>query len=167
MVIIDQHAAHERVLYEKIHSEILKNMVNKQGFLEPLVINLSPFQNEVLTENIDAWRAYGFDVEDFGLNSVLLRSIPADLNNANPEETFISILDEAASEEVSSDFDSKICASLACHSAVRAGDKLDTLEMENLLLQLQQTNQPNNCAHGRPTMVAFRFDQLAKEFLRT
>lgn len=167
MYLIDQHAAHERVLYEKIQSEILTNMVNKQGFLEPLVINLSPVQNAVLAENIDTWRAYGFDVEDFGLNSVLLRSIPADLNNASPAEAFISILDEATSEDISSDFDSKMCASLACHSAVKAGDKLDMLEMENLLWQLQQTNQPNNCAHGRPTIIAFRFDQLAKEFLRT
>ena len=167
MYLIDQHAAHERVLYEKIQSEIQNNMVNTQGFLEPLVINLSPVQHQVLTENIDSWRTYGFDIENFGSNSVLLRSMPVDLNNMSPTETFLSILDEATSEEISSDFDSKICASLACHGAVRAGDKLDALEMENLLRQLQETNQPNNCAHGRPTTIVFRFDQLAKDFLRT
>ena len=167
--LIDQHAAHERILYEQVQDE---TKVNKQGILEPIVLELSPDNEKVLTSGLDYWGQWGFDIEDFGSHSYLLRSVPSVFGNIDPGKKFLSVLDDLLADDflgegVSQDWKLKICASIACHSAVKAGDILSEEEMQNLLIMLQSARQPNNCAHGRPTTIKFGFRELEKEFKRT
>ncbi|MQF99132.1 MAG: DNA mismatch repair endonuclease MutL [SAR202 cluster bacterium] len=167
--LIDQHAAHERILYEQVQ-DVTK--VDRQGILEPIVLRLSPENEQVLTANLDYWGKWGFDIEYFGSHSYLLRSVPSVFGNVDPGKEFLSILDDLLvddffGEGISHDWQLKICASIACHSAVKAGDILSGEEMQNLLAMLQSVKQPNNCAHGRPTTIKFGLKELEKEFRRT
>ena len=167
--LIDQHAAHERVLYEQVQDA---TKVDRQGILEPIVLKLSPENEQVLTADLDYWGKWGFDIEHFGSHSYLLRSVPSVFGNVDPGKNFLSILDDLHvddffGEGMSHDWQLKICASIACHSAIKAGDSLSEEEMQNLLIMLQSANQPNNCAHGRPTTIKFGLGELEKEFKRT
>lgn len=167
--LIDQHAAHERILYEQVQNE---TKVDRQGILEPIVLKLSPENEQVLAADSDYWRQWGFDIEYFGSHSYLLRSVPSVFGNVDPGKKFLSILDDlfedgSLGEGVPHDWHLKICASIACHSAVKAGDILSVEEMQNLLIMLQSVKQPNNCAHGRPTTIKFGLKELEKEFKRT
>ena len=167
--LIDQHAAHERVLYEQVQDA---TKVDRQGILEPIVLKLSPENEQVLTADLDYWGKWGFDIEHFGSHSYLLRSVPSVFGNVDPGKNFLSILDDLHvddffGEGMSHDWQLKICASIACHSAIKAGDILSEEEMQNLLIMLQSANQPNNCAHGRPTTIKFGLAELEKEFKRT
>ena len=164
MYIIDQHAAHERILYEQVQDE---TKITSQGILEPIVLTLSGENEQVLNSSLGYWRQCGFDVEHFGSHSYLLRSVPSIIGNVDPGQKFLSILDDLFSDYLSQDWQLKVYASIACHSAVKSGDILSEEEMKELLVVLSSTRQPNHCAHGRPTMIKLDFKDLEKEFKRT
>ncbi len=167
LYLVDQHAAHERVLFEKILAQRSQHKIEIQGLLEPVNIELSPKQEEVLKTKGELLTEFGFNLEPFGARSYLLRAVPTIIKEGNLAEAVRALLDSIAAEEEPSKREENIAQSLACHSAVKAGQSLNAEEMRELIKQLEQTNQPHTCPHGRPTMIHLSSRQLEKEFGRT
>ncbi len=167
LYLIDQHAAHERVLFEKILAQRAQRQIEIQGLLEPLNLELTPKQEEALKKKAELLAEFGFNMEHFGARSYLLKAVPAVLREGNLAETVSELLDSIAIEEEPAKRDEKIAQSVACHSAVKAGHSLNAEEMRELIKQLEQTRQPRTCPHGRPTMIHLSSRQLEKEFGRT
>ncbi|MBN1689700.1 MAG: DNA mismatch repair endonuclease MutL [Dehalococcoidia bacterium] len=167
LYLIDQHAAHERILFEKILSQRAEKKPEIQGMLEPLALELTPSQEQVMQHCGGLLEEFGFTIEPFGQRSYLVRAVPAVLNGSNLLETVKEMLDELGTEQDASKRDIKAAQSLACHSAVLAGQALDPDEMKNLIKQLEHTSSPRTCPHGRPTMIHLSSQQLKKEFGRT
>jgi len=166
LYLIDQHAAHERVLFEKILVQRSQQKIEIQGLLEPVNIELSPKQEEILKNKGELLGEFGFSLEPFGARSYLLRAVPAIMKEGNLTEAVRELLDSLATEEEPSERDEKIAQSVACHSAVKAGHSLTAEEMRELIKQLEQSAQPRTCPHGRPTMIHLSSRQLEKEFGR-
>jgi DNA mismatch repair protein MutL len=167
LYLVDQHAAHERVLFEKILAQRAQRKIEIQGLLEPVNLELTPKQEEVLKKKAELLGEFGFSLEPFGARSYLLKAIPAIMREGNLAEAISTLLDSIAIEEEPSKRDEKIAQSVACHSAVKAGHSLNPEEMRELIKQLEQTKQPRTCPHGRPTMIHLSSRQLEKEFGRT
>jgi len=166
LYLIDQHAAHERILYERILAQWSQKEVEVQGLLQPITIELSPREEETLKTNQGILAQFGFAIESFGTRSYLIRAVPALMAKANLIETLSELLDNLASKENPTPWEEKIAASLACHSAIRAGQQLSNDEMRELIKQLEESRQPRTCPHGRPTMIHLSLHQLEKEFGR-
>jgi len=167
LYLIDQHAAHERVLFEKILAQRSQQKIEIQGLLEPVNIELSPKQEEALKTKGVLLSEFGFNLEPFGARSYLLRAVPAMMKEGNLAEAVRTLLDSLVAEEEPSKREENIAQSVACHSAIKAGKSLTAEEMRELIKQLEQTNQPRTCPHGRPTMIHLSSRQLEREFGRT
>ncbi len=165
MYLIDQHAAHERVCFERIRDQRRRQAVEVQGLLEPLPVELTPRQQELLEVYAEALAAHGFDLEHFGGRTYLVRSVPAMLRDQDAAASLAELLDFLAEGE-KGDMGESIAMSLACHCAVRAGQVLGQEEILDLVRQLEHTSQPRTCPHGRPTMVHVSTAQLEKGFGR-
>ncbi|MFC1944912.1 hypothetical protein ACFLX5_05495 [Chloroflexota bacterium] len=165
MYLIDQHAAHERVLFERIQEQQKRREVEVQGLLQPLTVGLTTEQEERLAENKEALDGYGFAIEPFGERTCLVRAAPVLLAGRDIAESVLSVLD-SLDEAVSGDWREKIALSLACHGAVRAGQTLNDEEIRELVRQLESASQPRTCPHGRPTMVHLSSSQVEREFGR-
>ncbi len=166
LYLIDQHAAHERILYDRISAQWAQKEVEVQGLLQPITIEFSPREEETLRASKEFLAEFGFTIEPFGNRSYLIRAIPALIARANIIEIISALLDSLASKESPSPWEEKISQSLACHGAIRAGQQLSNEEMRELINQLEQTRQPRACPHGRPTMIHLSSHQLEKEFGR-
>jgi len=167
LYLVDQHAAHERILFDRILLQRAQKKPEVQGMLEPLAVELSPQQEQAMTACSDLLNELGFTIEPFGERTCLVRAVPALLNGDNLNEAIIELLDEIGSEQDVQKRDIKAAQSLACHGAIRAGQILDSSEMAGLVKQLERTSQPRTCPHGRPTMIHLSSQQLKKEFGRT
>lgn len=163
MYLIDQHAAHERILFERLSKE--SKGLEIQGLLQPRLLELTPRQEEGLKEKAEFLAQYGFQLEHFGGRTYLLRSAPALLQDQDPAQGVLEILDFLA-EEGKTHWKERIVTSLTCRAAIRAGQVLSQAEMESLVRQLEQTENPRTCPHGRPTMIHLPFPQLEREFGR-
>jgi len=166
MYLIDQHTAHERVLYERFTAERARMAVASQQLLSPLPLELTPRQHVAMTEHLEALTGLGFEVEPFGGETYLLRAVPAMLERGDIGQVVVEILDELAEEGTGETREEKALISVVCHSAVRAGQTLSMEEMRDLVRQLEETNLPHTCPHGRPTMIHLSAEQLAREFGR-
>ncbi len=166
MYLIDQHAAHERVLYERLRAERAKMAVTSQALLEPLTIELSPRQADAMEESLDALAGLGFDIEPFGVATFLVRAVPAVLAKGDIAEALEELIADMAGEEIGETAEERALKSLACHSAIRAGQTLSMEEMRELVRQLEATAMPRTCPHGRPTMIRLSKAQLEREFGR-
>lgn len=166
LYLIDQHAAHERILYDRILAQWSQKEVEVQGLLQPITIEFSPREEETLRASKEFLAEFGFAIEPFGNRSYLIRAIPALVARANIIEIISALLDSLASREGLNPWEEKIAQSLACHGAIRAGQQLSNEEMRELIQQLEQTKQPRACPHGRPTMIHLSAHQLEKEFGR-
>jgi len=166
LYLIDQHAAHERILYDRISEQWAQKEVEVQGLLQPITIELSPREEETLRASKEFLAEFGFTIEPFGNRSYVIRAIPALMARANIIEIISALLDNLASKESANPWEEKIAQSLACHGAIRAGQQLSNEEMRELIKQLEQTKQPRTCPHGRPTMIHLSSHQLEKEFGR-
>ncbi len=166
LYLIDQHAAHERILYDRILAQWSHKEVEVQGLLQPITIEFSPREEETLKAGKEFLAEFGFAIEPFGNRSYLIRAIPALVARANIIEIISALLDSLASKESPNPWEEKIAQSLACHGAIRAGQQLSNEEMRELIKQLEQTKQPRTCPHGRPTMIHLNSHQLEKEFGR-
>lgn len=169
MYLVDQHAAHERVVYDRIRRDGERWENVPQPLLGPTPVELSLAQSATLQEYAEMLAAYGFQVEAFGGEAWLVRAIPATLtarNNPDPAAALINLLDAVSVEQVVMEREDALAATIACHGAVRAGDTLSTEEMDALLRQLEKTENPHNCPHGRPTVIHFTEYQLEREFGR-
>jgi len=166
LYLVDQHAAHERVLYEKFREQQSLQQIDIQGLLEPVSFEVSPQQDEVLRNSYQQLVESGFSLESFGDRTYLIRAIPALLDRKNWQAMVRELLDNAVEGKVTNWADG-IAVTLACHSAVRAGKSLTQEEMRELIQQLEQTRMPRTCPHGRPTVIHLSSRQLEKEFHRT
>ncbi|HUS04289.1 MAG TPA: DNA mismatch repair endonuclease MutL [Dehalococcoidia bacterium] len=166
LYLIDQHAAHERILYDRILAQWSQAEVEVQGLLQPITIELTLGEEQTLEANKETLAQFGFTIEPFGDRSHLIRAVPAMITKANIIEAVHILLDNLASKDSPTPWEEKIAQSLACHSAIRGGQQLSDEEMRELIKQLEQTKQPRTCPHGRPTMIHLSSYQLEKEFGR-
>jgi DNA mismatch repair protein MutL len=166
LYLIDQHAAHERIIFEKIQSQSSQREVEVQGLLEPATLEVAPRQDEILKANYEDLAEFGFSIEPFGDRTYLVRAIPALLHRKDWAGALKELLDSLSADS-KGDWREKLAISIACHGAVRAGKALTDDEMRELLRQLEQVATPNTCPHGRPTMIRLSSGQLEKEFRRS
>jgi DNA mismatch repair protein MutL len=166
MFLIDQHAAHERIMYEKILGQMHGAGVDRQPLLDPLVIELPPDELAVLEKSRDELAQIGFDVDVFGGQSVIVRQIPALVKGVDIAERLHLILQELADGGVGTSWLDSVAITTACHTSIRAGQQLSLAEMRELVAQLERTEQPRACGHGRPTMLHMSQVELEKQFSR-
>ncbi len=165
LYLIDQHAAHERILFEKVKHQRSHQETEVQGLLEPVTLEVTPRQDEVLKAQYENLAEFGFSIEPFGDRTYLVRAVPALLGKKDWAAT-LRELSDSLSEGDKGDWMEEIAISIACHSAVRAGQVLTNDEMRELIRQLEQATVPHTCPHGRPTMIHLNAGQLEKEFGR-
>jgi DNA mismatch repair protein MutL len=178
--LIDQHAAHERVLYERLARQRLSrngDRVASQVLLDPIIANLTPRQRARLAEQLDLFHSVGFMLEPFGATDYLIRAVPDILADGDPRTALSHILDEMADEReegtgehanpVGTLRKDALIASVCKQSAIKGGRLLTMPEMQELIQQLEQCEAPRTCPHGRPTVVRLGLEQLAREFRRT
>jgi len=164
--LIDQHAAHERVMYEKILGQMKSNAVDRQPLLDPLLVELPPEELVAFDRSVDELGEIGFDVERFGDQSVAIRQVPAVVKGVDIAERFHLILRELADGGAGASWIDSVAISAACHTSIRAGQALSLQEMRELVAQLERTEQPRACGHGRPTMLHMSQADLARQFSR-
>jgi DNA mismatch repair protein MutL len=167
--LIDQHAAHERVLYEDIRRRVASRSVESQPLLEPEPVDLAPAHAAVIEEQAATLSAAGFVIEPFGPKTALLRAVPkllADRGQGRAGDWLIKLLDDAAERGRTDSWQDRLLYTLACHAAVRAGRRMTLDESRELIRQLEQAENPHACPHGRPTMVHMTSGQLEREFGR-
>ncbi len=167
LYMIDQHAAHERVVYERFLGQMAAAGVERQPMLDPLVVDLSPEESAVVEQSLDELRQVGFDLERFGPSSILVRSVPAVAVGTDVQARLRDILKELGEGGSGSSWLDSVAVSVACHTSIRAGQTLSLQEMRELVEQLERTQQPRACGHGRPTMLKLTQDELERQFGRT
>jgi DNA mismatch repair protein MutL len=172
LLLVDQHTAHERVRFERLLERAGRHAVEPQGLIEPLVVSLAPDLLAVLDAHAEALRELGYDVEPFGGGGATrLRAVPAILGTRDPGPALERVLRdlkerEAADWTVAGTRD-RLAATLACHSAVRAGQALNVEQMASIVRDVLRTAHPTLCPHGRPTIVRVPREELSRWFGRT
>ena len=164
--LIDQHAAHERVLYEKIKENYKNNLKNNiQITLFPKIYNLTHKEILFVQENIQLLKSVGFDLEIFGKETVKINGIPDIEYKANKDNIFLDILDEMISKERTSikDIEERFLATVACKAAVKAGMNLSATEIDSLIQNLLNLKNPYTCPHGRPTTIKITKEEIVKK----
>ncbi len=170
LVLIDQHAAHERILFDKLKKSKENSPLEKQTLLIAEVIEMSPAEYALAENNLAVFEGFGFELEPFGKNSFRLRALPADLLKVNAKQMMLDILADLK-EEIKTlkpeEAKEKILRLIACHGAIRAGEPLELAEIRALIRDLFTTENPLTCPHGRPTIVHFSPLELEKLFKRS
>jgi len=164
LYLIDQHAAHERILFEKIRCQRSSPGIEVQGLLEPVTFEVNPKQEEVLRLHYEDLSESGFSIEPFGNRTYLVRAVPALLYKKDWAGMLRELLDSSPGK---GDWMESLAISMACHGAVRAGQALTNDEMRELIRQLEQVAIPQTCPHGRPIMIRLSSEQLSREFGRS
>jgi DNA mismatch repair protein MutL len=170
MLVIDQHALHERILFEQLRRRVKAGQLEVQRLLIPEPVELPAEQAALVLEAADALRELGVDVSDFGGNTVLVSSYPTLLGRKSPYEIFQSVLDELLSKERPPSREAllhNLMATMACKAAVKAGDPLTKEEIQYLLHLRTMAEDSHHCPHGRPTSLLFSRTELDKQFKRT
>ena len=167
---IDQHVAAERVLYERFVNQVETDGIPVQGLLLPVTLEVTPQQLGVLKIHGDIFKKLGFDLDEFGGNTILIRAIPSPLPTRIAAQTVTDLLHKLPEEphtdvQIPEAIDNALIT-LACKSAVKAGDTLDTKEMMNLIKELSEAKLPFNCPHSRPIIVEMGRDELERRFHR-
>ncbi len=164
LYIIDQHAAHERIMYEKVITERKRRLPSTQAFLEPQNVELSPAEMSRFSSLAATLTGYGFIIESFGDRSLLVRAVPQALSGSDWQTTLHEFLNSPESIACGEE---RMAEVIACHSAVRAGKALSIDEVRALLLDLEKAQVPNTCPHGRPTLMKLETTALERHFKRT
>ena len=166
MYLIDQHAAHERVMYEGFLAQVRAGKPDVQGLLEPLTFEPAGVQRALLVEHAEALERLGFDMERFGDGAYIVRTVPAALAGGDVVRKVGELLDRMSKDDGPDESSHRVAASLACHAAVRAGMSMSDTEQRELLRQLEGADSPRTCPHGRPTMIHLASDAIDREFRR-
>jgi DNA mismatch repair protein MutL len=167
--IVDQHVAHERVLFERILKQRAAQKVESQRLLMPIVLELSPAQQAIFSEIADELEHNGFEAEPFGARSVAVKVAPAGVDAAAVERMLHELLDQISREEQSLNLEKirgRIAASIACHAAIKVNMPLEQNKMEWLLAELAKTDHPMSCPHGRPVVLRYSVRDIQKAFKR-
>jgi DNA mismatch repair protein MutL len=166
LYMIDQHAAHERILYDRLEEQVSAGTIPSQPLLEPVALDVTPLQMQALEENAELLGRLGFLLEPFGNGACLVRAVPALTRAGGPMELVSEVLAELETLPEPVIAQERALSSLACHAAVKAGQSLDVREMREIVEQLERTRRPSTCPHGRPTMIHLSHSQLEREFGR-
>jgi DNA mismatch repair protein MutL len=171
--IIDQHVAHERVLFEKILRARTVEHLQRQRLLMPLLVDLQPWQMVVFAQIAGELEDNGFEVEPFGPRTLAVKAAPVGLEGAALERVLTEVIEQTGKDasEASGNQDlaalrTRVAASIACHSAIRVNTPLDPARMEWLLLELAKTEHPTNCPHGRPIALLYSWREIQRAFHR-
>ena len=166
--MIDQHAAHEKVMYEKFVKEILANKVTSQNLLPPVVVTLSGSQRQIAEEISDHLHKLGFEIEPFGGNEYVIKAVPTELFGISEKEMFFDIIDQYSLEGKKATPDTVLSklATMACKAAIKGNMNISLLEAKALIEELMSLDNPYNCPHGRPTMIFMSKSDVEKKFKR-
>jgi DNA mismatch repair protein MutL len=169
MALIDQHAAHERILFEKLQDEYTSGSIAVQNLLIPIQVELGHAEKEVLAEYLPELNRLGFHVEDFGSGTFMIKATPAIMIGGDHKRLLLDILDEINVHGKSGKMDElrdEVLSVMACHPAIKVHHRLSTQEMERLIQDLSSCRMPHSCPHGRPTVVRFSMDEIKRMFKR-
>lgn len=170
MYMIDQHAAHEKVLYERFMKELEQKKIMTQYMNPPIILSLSMVQQQAVEENLELLESLGYQIENFGGKEYAVNGVPANLPNVGSKDLLIEIIDSMTTEisgksRTPQMLKEKI-ASMSCKAAVKGNNKLPREEVEELLKELMTLENPYHCPHGRPTMISMTKSELEKKFKR-
>ncbi|MCH3963835.1 MAG: DNA mismatch repair endonuclease MutL [Clostridium sp.] len=168
MYLIDQHAAHEKILFEKYKKDMIHGTVISQLLISPVIIELTAYDYSTYTENSELFKRAGFQIELFGGNAVSIREVPVILGNPDVKNLFVDMLENIKNMGSGETWEVKyhLIATMACKAAIKAHDNLSQAEMENLVESLRFIDDPFNCPHGRPTIIKITTTDLEKKFKR-
>ncbi|MGE5751953.1 MAG: hypothetical protein ACM30F_07400, partial [Nitrospirota bacterium] len=169
MAIIDQHAAHERVLFEKLQDQFDNRNITVQTLLMPDQVELGPAQSSLLTEHLSEFNRLGFVIEEFGRGTFMIKAVPSLLVGADYRTLVLDVLDEVNVLGESRKIDElrdRIMSVMACHPAIKVHRHLDQKEMETLISDLYRCRMPHTCPHGRPTIIRLPLNDIRKMFKR-
>ena len=168
LCILDQHAAHEKVKYERFIKHYHEKEILSQVLLPPVIVSLSGQEEVVLKECLDVFTRMGFEIEEFGGNEYALRSVPVDLYGCGEREMFLSVLDEleAGITRQNPQVVEERIATMACKAAVKGNNRLSLEEADELIEELLTLDNPYNCPHGRPTVITISKYEMEKKFKR-
>jgi DNA mismatch repair protein MutL len=169
--IIDQHVAHERVLFERILRDRQVEKVQRQRMLMPMLLELQPWQIVVFSQIADELEQNGFEVEPFGPQTLAIKAAPVGLEGAELERALTEMIEQSGADERPQNqpltaLRTRIAASIACHSAIKINTPLDPARMEWLLLELSKTEHPTSCPHGRPIALLYSWKDIQRAFHR-
>jgi DNA mismatch repair protein MutL len=168
LYLIDQHAAHERVLFEKLMTQYEMRKIPSQALLSPIVVNLPPAQAKLLEGQLEILTHFGFEVEEFGSNAFQVRAMPALFAGSDPAYALKAVVEDFEEDEspLQSEMEAKLAGRVCKRLAVKAGQALSQEEQRALLNDLENCDSPRTCPHGRPTMIHLSVDMLEKQFGR-
>ncbi len=168
LYLIDQHAAHERVLFETLMAAERSGVRESQGLLEPVTLELSSAQSIALEPQLGVMQHLGFEIEPFGRDAFRVRALPALLAGLQPEEAVLAVVEEFEEDEspLEAETEARLAARVCKRAAVKAGQVLSMAEQEQLLRDLEACASPRTCPHGRPTMIHLSVESLERQFGR-
>lgn len=168
LYIIDQHAAHEKVLYEKTLKSFKNKEITSQQINPPIILTLSMEEENILNRFSDEFERFGYEIEPFGGKDYAVRAVPANLYSIGQKELLMSLIDSLTetSAELRSDLITEKIASMSCKAAVKGNNRLSVEEANALIEQLLQLDNPYNCPHGRPTIISMSKYEIEKKFKR-
>ena len=168
LLIIDQHAAHERLNYESLKAELEENGISSQMFIEPVIVNLSGEEFAVFSENSELFYRLGFDAEVYGINTVIIRSAPGEVSWSETEPLFTELLTQAADmkQELIAEEKQRLIYTIACKASIKANMRIDEAEMHDLASRVFALENINTCPHGRPIVISMSKKEIEKEFKR-
>jgi DNA mismatch repair protein MutL len=169
LYLIDQHAAHERVLFERLLAQREANEISSQKLLAPVTAQFPPEQTTILNEQLPILAKFGFEVENFGPNAFQIRAIPTLFTGSDPAAALRVLVEDFEADEtpLQENIEDKIAARVCKRMAVKGGQTLTKTEQESLLRDLENCESPRTCPHGRPTMIHLSVDMLERQFGRT
>ncbi len=169
IIIVDQHAAHERIVYENLKKDYYSNKIKTQLLLIPIVLNLDNLVIKDSAKKFQNLAMFGLKIDVFGSNSIIVREIPSLVSDCNVKSLVDAVVNEIVNED---SFDlletevNKICSTIACHGSIRSGRKLEIEEMNDLLRKMENTKLSEQCNHGRPTFIKLNIGEIEKLFGR-
>ncbi len=169
LVIVDQHAAHERIVYEKMKKDLAAQQIKRQILLIPETIDLPEDEFHALIQSVEELSRFGLIIESFGKSTLIVREVPAILGHADIKSLVKDMAEVFQTGDKSLKIEEKIneiCATMACHGSVRSGRRLSLAEMNDLLRQMEETPHAGQCNHGRPTYVELKLKDIEKLFGR-
>ena len=168
MYVMDQHAAHEKVMFERLMKQMAEKNVISQQLLPPKVIHLDGAEHAMVISHIDLFEQTGFDLEDFGDDSIVIRAMPDDIMGVDPQALFDALLNALSTDAgtINIDFFVEKLSGMACKAAIKGNTEISLQEADALIDELLTLKNPYNCPHGRPTMISLTKTELERKFKR-
>ena len=168
LYLIDQHAAHERVLFEKLMAQRENKSIPSQALLAPEIVTLPPQSSKILLEQLPFLNKFGFEVEEFGTNTFQVRSMPMLFAGGSPAMALKALVEDFEEDEspLQAEVEARLAARVCKRLAVKGGQALTSEEQKSLLTDLENCQSPRTCPHGRPTMIHLSVDALERQFGR-